>query len=322
MRVLVTGIEGFVGSHTAEYLLGVPDVEVHGTVLDMGLTKNIDGIRSSLNLHEIDVLNAQRVEALCDQIRPNRILHLAGQAFVPTSLKDPLGTFQTNVFGGLTILEAVRKMRGRGSVDPAVTIVSTGEVYGNVDRKNQPIDENTPLRPNNPYAASKASLDLIAQQYHNSFGVNVTVARPFNHFGPRQSPVFVCSDFGRQFAEIAAGKRLPEIHVGNIETRRDFTDVRDVVRAYWALFERASTEAVFNVCSGKGIRIRDILSMFEEISGRKVAIVSESGRVRPYDVPIVVGSFERLRAATGWGPRIPMMQTLRDVFEYWMAEVA
>jgi len=176
-----------------------------------------------------------------------------------------------------------------------------------------------PAAPANPYAASKASIDLIAQQYASSFGLGVIVARPFNHAGPRQSPLFVCSDFGRQFAQFASSGKEPTLVVGNLDAARDFTDVRDVVRAYWMLLEKTSSEVVFNICSGKAVKIRDIVSMYEKISGQQVRITPSEERLRRRDIPVIVGSYDRLRAVTGWSPRIPLFQTLSDVFSYWSA---
>lgn len=321
MRVLVTGIEGFVGSHLAEHLLTIPGVEVHGTVLDPLNTPNIDPIKPSLTLHPLDVTQSDAVARVFHDLRPERVLHLAGQAFVPASLQDPAATFRSNILGGVSVLEAARKNLQEFGSGPSVLIVSTGEVYGRVDPDKQPIGEDTPLRPNNPYAASKASIDLIAQQYHLSFGVDVVIARPFNHAGPRQSPVFVCSDFAMQVAEIAAQKRSPQMHVGNLEARRDFTDVRDVVRAYWQLFTRNTPVSVFNVCSGKALQIRTVLATLQEIAGVKVEIVAEETRLRSYDVPVVVGNNERLKHATGWSPIIGFHQTLQDTYQYWLERV-
>jgi GDP-4-dehydro-6-deoxy-D-mannose reductase len=319
MRVLVTGIDGFVGSHTAEFLLAIPDVEVFGTVLDPALTFNIKEIEPSVSLYTVDLIDRDRLISLVEQIKPDRIIHLAGQAFVPTAFADPSSTFQVNIMGGVNVLDAARILGVKTGVSPSVLVVSTGEVYGKVDRS--PITEDFPLSPNNPYAASKASIDLIAQQYRTSFGLPAIVVRPFNHAGPRQSPLFVCSDFGKQFAEIAAGKRPPELHVGNIHAQRDFTDVRDVVKAYWLLLERAAPDVVYNVCSGQPLAIEMLLSMFQEIAGLKVSILSEKHRMRSYDVPVVTGSYHRLKQATGWEPVIPLRETLVDVYEYWRRHI-
>ncbi len=313
MRVLVTGIDGFVGSHTAEFLLTVPGVEVHGTVIDPFSVPNIEHIKRALNLHTIDILDRNAVAALFSEVKPDRVIHLAGQAFVPTAFSDPVSTFQVNILGGLHVLEGARLLTMAGH-SATVLIVSTGEVYGRVDRL--PINEEFPLAPNNPYAASKAGIDIIAQQYGEAFRLPVVVVRPFNHVGPRQSPVFVCSDFARQIAGVAAGKRERTIHVGNIQTKRDFTDVRDVVRAYWLLLDH-SKRGVYNVCSGRPVAVADILDAFIKIANIKVDIITEGNRLRTYDIPEVYGSNEKLHAATGWTPVIPLEQTLREVYEYW-----
>jgi len=316
MRVLVTGIDGFVGSHAAEFLLRIPGVEVHGTVLDPSNVFNIEHIKQSLHLHNANLLEPERLASLFREIKPERVIHLAGQAFVPAAFADPVPTFQANIIGGVHILEAARLLRS--SESPSVLIVSTGEVYGRTDRL--PITEEFPLVPNNPYAASKASIDIIAQQYGNTFGLQVTVVRPFNHAGPRQSPVFVCSDFAKQIAEVVAGKREPRIRVGNIDTQRDFTDVRDVVRAYWLLHERNAT-GVYNVCAGRPLAVREILETLSRLAGVRIEIVTEESRLRSYDIPVIYGSNEKLRLATDWSAEIPLEQTLRDTYKYWQKTI-
>jgi GDP-4-dehydro-6-deoxy-D-mannose reductase len=312
----VTGIDGFVGSHAAEYLLGIGGVEIHGTTFAKEYAPSISHIASRLHLHPADITDSERVRRLFEEVKPHRVIHLAAQAFVPAAVKDPALTFQTNILGGLTVLESARMLTAHRH--PCSTlIVSSGEVYGRVPADRQPITEDFPLAPNNPYATSKAGIDLIAREYHRTFGTDVIVARPFNHAGPRQHPQFVCSDFGRHFALVAAGKAPAVIQAGNLDARRDFTDVRDVVRAYWSLFERRGEENLFNICSGKAYMIREIVALYSEITGIKVDLVVDPARVRPYDNPLVVGSHERLKAATGWAPAIPLRQTLQDVFEYW-----
>ncbi len=320
MRVLITGIEGFVGSHTAEFLRSNAGsgVELFGTVFDdnakVRAQERLPGVRLSV----LDITDPAAVGAVFDSIRPDRILHLAGQAFVPASLDNPLGTFQANIFGGITILESARKLKASTDESPAVMIVSSGEVYGRIRPEQLPIDESQPVAPHTPYSASKASLDLIAQQYAAHFGVNVTVVRPFNHVGPGQNPSFVVSDFARQFALIALDRQEPRLHVGNVAVKRDFTDVRDVVRAYWMLFDRKSDDIVFNVASDTPVRISDILDLLRKTSGIEVEIVQEAQRIRKYDVPVVRGSYSRLHEATGWTPHIPLHDTVRDVYAYWL----
>ncbi len=316
MRVLVTGIDGFVGSHAAEFLLGVGGLEIHGTTVAETYAPSIREIAPRLHLHAADITDGERVRQLFDEISPDRVIHLAAQAFVPAAVQDPVQTFQTNILGGLSILESGRMLAARRH-SCSILIVSSGEVYGRVPADRQPITEEFPLLPNNPYATSKAGIDLIAREYRRTFDVDVVVARPFNHAGPRQSPLFVCSDFGRHFALIAAGKSPAVIRAGNLDARRDFTDVRDVVRAYWLLFDRQTDESLFNICSGKAYMIREVIALFTDITGIQVGLETDPLRIRPYDNPLVLGSFDRLTAATGWTPAIPFRQTLQDVFAYW-----
>lgn len=321
MRVLVTGIDGFVGSYAADFLASLSDVDLHGIVLQSGALRNIAHLQDSLTLHQADVCDRSRVQEIIERVQPERILHIAGQAFVPSSLTDPMATFQANMIGGLSVLESARLQKISTGRSPAVLVVSSGEVYGRVDADKLPITELFPLVPNTPYAASKASLDLIAQQYARYFGVDVTIVRPFNHAGPRQNPAFVVSDFAKQFASIVLGHQEPVVHVGNISIKRDFTDVRDVVRAYWGLFSRVSDDIVFNVASCKGVEIRQIIETLQDISGVDVRVVQDRERYRPYDLSLVVASYARLENATGWTPQIPFRQTLHDAYAYWLEEI-
>jgi len=317
MRVLITGIEGFVGGHLTELVLGQKGVELFGTSLEGGLSPYLIPHRSAIDVRKVDVTDAQAVGALIRDIRPDRIIHLAALTYVPASMKNPVQTLQTNLLGGIHVLEAVRELQQTSGHSAHLLFVSTGEVYGSVDPDDMPITEDCPLRPQNPYASSKAAVDLIAQQYHRSFGLNITVARPFNHVGAGQAPIFVCSNFARQFAEIAAGRREPVLHVGNLDSSRDFTDVHDVVRAYWDLFERRSEDTVFNVCSGRSHSISEVLALLMEISTLKVSLEQQTERLRSYDVSIVVGDSRRLKRATGWKPERSLRQSLTDLYTFW-----
>jgi GDP-4-dehydro-6-deoxy-D-mannose reductase len=319
MKVLVTGIDGFVGSHAAEFILGMEGTELHGTHFPREKSRNLDHLRGRLTLHPADIVDAGAVRAIFDSVRPDKVIHLAGQAFVPAALKDPFGTFNVNIMGGVAVLEAARALAESSGMCPDVLIVSSAEVYGKPGP--EPVTEDSPLNPDNPYAASKAGVDLISQQYLRAFGVRVKVVRPFNHAGPRQSPVFVSSDFGRQFALIAAGKSEPVIHAGNLDVLRDFTDVRDVVRAYWAILTHPSEHGVFNVCSGRVVTIRSLIDIFQAVSGVRVTVLSEESRKRGGEAPRIAGTCARLRGATGWDPVIPLEQTLADVYAYWKAEI-
>jgi GDP-4-dehydro-6-deoxy-D-mannose reductase len=287
--------------------------------LDSEPGPNVAGVAANLSVKTANVCDAERIQELVLEIRPDRLVHLAAQAFVPDSVRDPTLTLRTNILGTASILEAARKLGQNRGNPPAVLLISSAEVYGRVPPEGQPISEESPLRPHNPYAASKASAELIAGAYRNTYGMDIIVARPFNHAGSRQNPSFVCSEFACRFAEIASGASKPELHVGNLDARRDFTDVRDVVRAYWALFDRRSEEAVFNVCSGRAYRIGEVISLLEEIAGFNVEVISETEKTRSYDTLLFVGSNERLHRATGWSPSIAFRDTLRDVFSYWQA---
>lgn len=318
MRILVTGIDGFVGSHLAEYLATVPGAEVSGTSLAHPPYPNLKPEIPNLRIFQADLTESGRIYELFQDIRPERVIHLAGQAFVPLAIQDPLATMQANVIAGVHILEAARSLREREGIDPGILIVSSGEVYGALEPERQPATEECLLTPGNPYAASKASIDLIAQSYRRTYNMNVVVARPFNHAGPRQNPSFVTADFARRFAGFSLGKGAPPLKVGNLHVRRDFTDVRDVVRAYWRMLElKGDSEAVFNVCSGVGREIADLVTLLQEISGIAVKVERDENRVRINEPPGVIGSSERLRRATGWVPTIPFEKTMRDVYSYW-----
>jgi GDP-4-dehydro-6-deoxy-D-mannose reductase len=316
MRVLITGVEGFVGSHLAEYLLQ-QHVDVVGTRLSDG--PDDPALRSGITVHTLDILHREQVRQILHTVSPDRIIHLAAQSFVPASVRDPITTFQVNVNGSLNILETVRELHDANAHTPHLLLVSTGEVYGK--QRGQPVSEESPLRPANPYASSKVAADMIAQQYSRTFELPITVVRPFNHVGPGQAPSFVCSNFARQFAQILEGGQEPVLHVGNLEASRDFTDVRDVVRAYWKLFDRTTSDTVFNVCSGTSTTIGEVLSILMSVTGTHVTVKQDAERMRSYDTTKVVGDNSRLRAATGWAPQIPLKQSLTDLVAYWRSHL-
>jgi GDP-4-dehydro-6-deoxy-D-mannose reductase len=320
MRILITGIDGFVGSHAAEYLMKLGDVEIHGLLHPQSDGHNIESIRSHLSLHTADVTDVSTLRALFLATKPSRVIHLAGQAYVPTSFMDPLSTFRVNIMGGLSVLEAARGLQEETGVTPEILLISTGEVYG--QSTTGMLAETSPLRPGNPYAASKASIDLIGQEYRHAFGLGVKVVRPFNHIGPRQNPAFVCSDFGRQFAMIESGKKSAVIDAGNLDAFRDFTDVRDVVRAYWAILECSSDYPVFNVCSSRAVSIGDVIHEFEAAAGFRVEVRVDETRRRKGENLYLIGDNGRLKKATGWEPLIPFRKTIIDVYNYWRYELA
>lgn len=318
MNILVTGIDGFVGSHLAGALLQRSGDRIHGFIRGNTPSPLIDHIRDRLTLIPCELDDLEGMRTAIAKINPDGIVHLAGQAFVPTSFTSPLETFQTNILGTIHLLECVRQLK----LACAVIVVSSGEVYGGVEASRLPIDESFPLMPQNPYAASKACADLLAQQYRNSFGLKVVVARPFNHLGPGQSEQFVGSAFAKQIAEIKLGKRPSQLSVGNLDALRDFTDVRDVVQAYIRILDVADRHAVYNICSGVPTAVRDILTTLRELSGIEFSIVADPERMRSADAAVITGSSLRLREATGWEPSIALRQTLGDLFSYWVDRVA
>ena len=315
MKVLVTGITGFAGSHLVDYLLTLPGVEVQGILRWRSRTENIEQFREKVRLVECDLRDASSVRDVIDELRPDRIFHLAAQSFVPTSWTAPSESLTTNVIGQLHLFEAVRKL----GIKPRIQLACSSEQYGMVHEDELPIRETNPLRPLSPYAVSKVGQDMLGYQYWMSYHIPIIRTRGFNHEGPRRGPVFVCSDFAKQIADIERGKQAPVIRVGNLEARRDFTDVRDVVKAYWLALEKAEPGEVYNICAGRCWTIKEMLDMLLAMSSVKVKIEQEPARMRPSDVQVLLGDASKFHKATGWKPVIPFEQTLRDLLDYWRA---
>jgi GDP-4-dehydro-6-deoxy-D-mannose reductase len=310
MRVLITGITGFVGGHLLEFLRAQhPDWEVSGLVRPGERGRELPGA----TLHEADLEDGAAVEAALARVRPDRIVHLAGQSSAHQSWLDPEGTLRLNIHGLLHLLEGVR----RRSLSPRVLVVGSAEEYGLCDESDLPLRETAPLRPHSPYAVSKVAQGYLALQYTLSFGIETIRTRSFPHTGPGRGEAFAESSFARQLVEIAAGRKPGVLEVGNLNAVRDFSDVRDVVRAYWALLERGESGEVYNVCTGVGVPIRDLLRRLVEIAGVDVEMRLDPERLRPSDIPTLVGDPTRLQQTTGWRPRVPLEETLREILEYW-----
>ena len=314
MKILITGVTGFVGSHLAEYCLSLDQqVEVIGTCRWRSRRENIEHLEDAINLYECDLRDASSVKTLLADIQPERIFHLAAQSYVPSSWNSPGETITTNVIGQLNIFEAMRETNSTASIQ----IAGSSEEYGLVHPEEAPITEKNPLRPLSPYAVSKVAQDMLAYQYFQSYGLKVVRTRAFNHTGPRRGDVFVTSNFAKQIAEIEAGQRPPVIHVGDLNPKRDFTDVRDIVRAYWLSLEHCSLGEVYNVASGKAYRIKEVLKILLDNSGQDIEVVEDPERLRPSDVPLLLGDNSRFCKATGWIPEIPFEQTAKDLLDYW-----
>jgi GDP-4-dehydro-6-deoxy-D-mannose reductase len=319
LRVLITGITGFAGSHLAEHILADhPGVEVFGTMRWRSRTENIRGIESKIQLLECDLRDQSSVKAIMDRVRPERIFHLAAQSFVPSSWNAPAESLTTNIIGQLNVFEAVRAT----GIDPWIQIACSSEEYGLVLEDELPIRETNPLRPLSPYAVSKVGQDYLGYQYYKSFGMKVVRTRGFNHDGPRRGDVFVSSNFAKQLAAIEKKRKPPVIHVGNLEARRDFTDVRDIVRGYWlALDSGCEPGEAYNLSTGRDYSIQEVLDKLIEMSGLDVEVKEDPERLRPSDVPVLLGDSSKFRKATGWDPRIPYEQTLQDMLDYWRSEI-
>lgn len=313
--VLITGVSGFVGRHLAAFLGGL-GAEVFGTVMP-GEPVSAEGPLSGARLMECRIEDADSVAEAVRFSEPGLVCHLAAQSFVPRSFENPRETFEANVTGTLNLLEALRGLSGVRKV----LLVGSAEVYGTAPSSMLPLTEDARMEPVNPYACSKACAELMGIQYCRAFGVPVVVTRSFNHIGPGQSDVFASSSFARQIAEIEAGLRPPVIRVGNLDARRDFTDVRDVVRAYALALDMCAAGEVYNVCSDRAVGIGEVLDTLLELSGAEVEVVPDPDRMRPSDMPVMLGDSSKLRAATGWRPEIPLEKTLMDLLDYWRKTV-
>ena len=312
-RVLVTGVTGFAGSHLVDYMAERGDAEIWGIQRWRSRTENIEHLRGSMKLVECDLRDAESTRDTIEQIKPDWIFHLAAQSFVPTSWKAPTESLTTNVLGQLHLFEACRRL----GLKPRIQVACSSEEYGMVHEDELPIRETNPLRPLSPYAVSKVAQDMLGYQGWMSWKIDCVRTRGFNHEGPRRGPVFVASDFAKQIADIERGLKPPVIHVGNLEARRDFTDVRDMVRAYWLALEKCEGGEVYNICSGKAWRIRDVLDLLLGMTKQKIEVREDPARLRPSDVPVLLGDHSKFTDRTGWKPSIPFEQTLKDMLEFW-----
>jgi len=317
MKILITGITGFVGSHLAEYCLTIPGVEVYGTYMFHHLgdeTSRIEKIKDKVTLFECNLMNRIATERVLQKVMPDKIFHLAAQSFVPTSWKSPEDTLQNNIMSQLNIFEAVRDL----GINPVIQIAGSSEEYGLVFENELPIKESNILRPLSPYAVSKVAQDTLACQYYHSYGLKTVVTRAFNHEGPRRGEMFVTADFAKQIAKIEKGKQEPVIRVGNLTAQRDYTDVRDMVRAYWLAVEKCKFGEPYNICSGKEWRIEKVLGFLLGLSSKKdIKVEQDPKKMRPSDVQVLQGDFSKFKEASGWQPEIPFEKTLEDTLNYW-----
>ncbi|MDP2663789.1 MAG: GDP-mannose 4,6-dehydratase [Dehalococcoidia bacterium] len=309
----MTGFSGFVGSYLAEYLLG-RDMEVVG-VDRRGSSANQD---PRLAVFHADLREQEPIGHIVRETRPDLVFHLAAQANVPTSFRDPAGTLVGNIVSQLNLFQAIIDAK----LDCPILIPGSNEEYGRIEPDELPVRESNPLRPTNPYAVSKVAQDLLAYQYSLTHGLKCIRVRAFNHTGPRQTPDYVIPSLAKQVAEAEAGQVPPIIKVGNLEAQRDFTDVRDIVRAYHLALLNCIPGDVYNLGSGRCVSVQEILDFFLARSPATLSVRVKKEQLRSWDNPRVVCDSTKFRSRTGWQPEIPLEQTLTDVLEYWREMVA
>jgi GDP-4-dehydro-6-deoxy-D-mannose reductase len=303
-RVLVTGGTGFVGSYLVPYL------QSNGDDVTVLASRSNPSMNSSTHYYDVDVRHTAAVRAVVRDSAPDFIYHLAAISTLAMAATNPELTYEVNVLGAYNIFEAAMNQ----SSPVRVLNISSSQVYAPSASR---LNEDAPVVPAGPYASSKAMTEVLAKQYRERSGGGIITARPFNHTGPGQSEDFVLSSIAKQFAEIEIGRRKPTLSLGNIQVKRDFTDVRDVVRAYKAVVIGGTLGEVYNVCSGIAISIEEILEIFQRIANVKVSVEVDPNRVRENDVPTISGDASKIARNTGWHPTIELPETLMDLLNYW-----
>jgi GDP-4-dehydro-6-deoxy-D-mannose reductase len=310
-RVLITGGTGFVGTHLIRSLKSNASKIA---VIALGESKSRQGCEPGVEYYALDIRRADQVRSVVHRVSPTYIYHLAGVSAVDISWSNPRLTFEVNVLGASNLFEAAMSLPSL----PRILNVSTSQVYAG---SRMILTETSSVNPDNPYAASKAMAELLRVQYRKCIGGGIITARSFNHTGPGQPPNFVLPAIAKQFAEMEAGLRPPRLTAGNVEVKRDFTDVRDVVLAYSALLEKGRTDEVYNVCSGSAVRLADAIRKFEAISGIAVEIDTDPARLRCNEVSQIFGDSTKIRTETGWSPQIPLEKTIWDLLDYWREKI-
>lgn len=318
-RVLITGVSGFVGSHLLDLLARRKTIyELYGIVRERSPLENIRHNLDSIKLINCDLINQSTVLNVAKEIEPDHIYHLAGESSVKLSWGGALSMVNNNIIATLNILEALRTENCR---ETRLLLACSSEEYGLVSEDDIPLKEETPLKPASPYGVSKAAVDMFGYQYYLSYGVKVIRIRAFNHTGPRRAAVYALSNFAKQIAEIEKGTRERKVHVGNLSATRDYTDVRDVVRGYEMAMEHCEPGDVYNLCSSKGYKIGALLEMLTKLSTCTIEIVQDKERMRPVDLPIIVGDNSKFTKATSWGPQISIERMLEDLLNYWRKQL-
>ncbi|MDD5747678.1 MAG: GDP-mannose 4,6-dehydratase [Actinomycetota bacterium] len=306
-RVLITGADGFVAFHLIDEIERFWESEIKG----IGLRGKPLSESKKLGYRVLDITQYAEVLEFLRDYQPDAIFHLAALASVAGSWANPVETYRVNIFGQLNLLEALREL----GIKTSIHIACSSEEYGMAE--GMPVGEDFPLRPTSHYAVSKVCQEMLGLMYERVFSWRVIVTRSFNQAGPAQSVDFVVSAFAKQIAEIEAGIKEPVIKVGNLKARRDFTDVRDTVRALRLLMEKGRGGVVYNVCSESAVQIDDILRTLLGMAKLEIKVEEDPERARPSDIPVVLGDARRIREETGWKPEIPLEKTLADTLSYW-----
>ncbi|MEW6355707.1 MAG: GDP-mannose 4,6-dehydratase [Planctomycetota bacterium] len=316
MRAFITGIGGFAGSHLTDLLLS-KGIEVHGTTVFEGKEPNLAHCAGRVTLHQCDLASGDQVTEAIQAAKPDWVVHLAALSFVPSAEKGPQQAILSNVLGPLNLLEAIK----RNCPKAKTLMISSSAVYGLVAREDLPVPESKPVNPANMYGITKASQEMLARLYHQNDKIPAVNLRPFNHVGPRQSPDFAAPNFARQIAMIEKDKQEPVIHVGDLSAERDYTDVRDIARAYYLAAQHCTPGGAYNICTGSVITMQALLDMLIAMSSAAVKVQPDPARMRPSDLPILTGDTAKFHKATGWEPSIPLEQSLKDLLEYWRERV-
>ncbi|AMD95118.1 GDP-mannose 4,6-dehydratase [Leptotrichia sp. oral taxon 847] len=309
MKALITGVDGFVGKYLSEYLLK-QKYEVYGTTISEKY-KN-----EKIKIYKMNLLDEKEVNKVIKMIKPDKIFHLAGQSAVGLSWEKPVLTVNINVNGTLNLLEAVRNY----SKDSKILIVGSSDQYGPIKPEECPIKESKIQNPQSPYGVSKKAQEEMCKLYVNAYHTNIIMVRAFNHIGAGQSTNFVVADFASKIAQIEKGSE-PVLKVGNLETFRDFTDVRDIVRGYSLLLEKGKIGEIYNIGSGKEVKVSEILKKLISMSKKEIKIEIDPNKFRPVDVPLVVCDNSKIKKDTGWETEFLIDDTLEEVLEYWRSVI-
>lgn len=315
-KAFITGVTGFAGSFLAEHLIQ-EGYEVSGTYLTDDSLKNVASVSNQIKIYKVNLQDADEIQKIVFQDKPGLIFHLAALTAPGESFDNPSDFIINNIKAEVNLLEGIRK----ANILPSTLIVSSAEVYGSVMPSDLPIDEDTPLRPVNPYAVSKVAQDFLGLQYFLAYKIPIVRVRPFNHIGSRQSPSFVVASFAKKIAEIEKSSSDEPMKVGNLTARRDLTDVRDIVRGYQLLIEQGEVGEVYNIGSGRAYEIKYLLDTLLSFSNKKIKVEEDRSLLRPVDVPELVCDNSKIKRQTGWEPKIPIEETLRETLEYWRSQV-